>query len=77
LLYYYYSYIFFIFIILILIKIVIFSQKHLFDKVLNSAGKTSVKSMKVDVSDLEQYEEIYISALKNLKNESTVSKICI
>jgi ATP-dependent RNA helicase DDX51/DBP6 len=44
---------------------------------LNSAGKTDVKNMKVDISDLEQYEKIYIDALKALKTESTfiVSKI--
>lgn len=33
--------------------------------------------MKVDVTHLEQYEEIYINALKALKTESTVSKINI
>jgi len=46
-------------------------HKDLFDKVLNTAGKTGLKNMKVDVSDLEQYEEIYIDALKALKSEST------
>lgn len=46
---------------------------------MNSAGKTDVKNMKVDVSDLEQYEQMYIDALKALKTESTsiVSKIWI
>jgi len=32
--------------------------------------------MKVDVSDLEPYEQMYIDALKALKTESTVSKFC-
>jgi len=54
-----------------------FGQKEIFDKVLNSAGKTNVKNMKVDVSNLEQYEEMYIEALKALKSESTVSIICV
>lgn len=31
--------------------------------------------MKVDISELEQYELMYIDALKALKTESTVSKI--
>lgn len=31
--------------------------------------------MKVDVSILEQYEQIYIDALKSLKTELTVSRI--
>lgn len=48
-------------------------QEEVFEKVLNTAGKTNVKNMKVDVSDLEQYEQIYIDALKSLKTESTVS----
>lgn len=51
-------------------------QKILFDKVLNSAGKTGIKNMNVDVSSLEQYEEIYIDALKSLKTELTVSQVC-
>lgn len=66
------------YIIFILLNCIIL-QKNLFDKVLNSAGKTGVKNMKIDVSDLEQYEQIYIDALKALKTESTsiVSTICI
>jgi len=31
--------------------------------------------MKVDISDLEQYEQMYIDALKAIKTESTVSII--
>lgn len=52
-------------------------QKELFESVLNSAGKTSIKNMEVQISDLEQYEQIYIDALKTVKKESTVSLICI
>ncbi|KAF0768645.1 putative ATP-dependent RNA helicase Dbp73D [Aphis craccivora] len=46
-------------------------HKELFDNVLNSAGKTSLKNMKVKISDLEQYEQMYIDALKAIKTEST------
>ncbi|XP_050425082.1 probable ATP-dependent RNA helicase Dbp73D [Adelges cooleyi] len=45
-------------------------HKELFNKVLNSAGKNNVKNMKVNVSDLEEYEQIYIEALKALKSET-------
>lgn len=48
-------------------------QKELFENVLSSAGKTSLKNMKVKISDLEQYEQMYIDALKAVKTESTVS----
>lgn len=50
-------------------------QKELFEKVLITAGKTNVKNMKVDISDLEHYEQMYIDALKSLKTESIVSII--
>jgi ATP-dependent RNA helicase DDX51/DBP6 len=46
-------------------------HEELFDKILNSANKTNVKNMKVDISNLEQYEQIYIDALKAVKIEST------
>lgn len=40
-----------------------------------TAGITNVKNMKVDISELEHYEQMYIDALKSLKTESIVSKI--
>ncbi|XP_050528492.1 probable ATP-dependent RNA helicase Dbp73D [Daktulosphaira vitifoliae] len=46
-------------------------HKEIFDKVLSTAGKTNVKQLDVNVSDLEQYEQIYIDALKGLKTEIT------
>ncbi|VVC26320.1 Helicase superfamily 1/2, ATP-binding domain,DEAD/DEAH box helicase domain,P-loop containing [Cinara cedri] len=54
------------------ITFVIPEHEQLFHKVLYSAGKTSVKNIIVDVSNLEQYEQMYIDALKSLKTELTV-----